>query len=993
MTISVQQAEEIAAGGYSGSFTDDVPGGDSVVLIATGYNPDSTFSSSDPEYGGEAVTGATQLLEDTSQAGDTGTDAGTMWLLPDVAGGSAAVSLDASSYGTNSVCGLIGLDIAGLGAAPALDQSVITAGTSDAPSCTTGDITQAPEIVIGFLVQANGALESGPGEGWTGPVVIADAANCQAWYQIPVTDGAAYSMSFTLASSTPWVCGIATIYAGSGGTPHTRTAALTVEPSFQATPASPHAALTVTPVFGSVHASVVAPLPEVFGDLASAVVTSGGTDAPARGTAEDLTVSGSTFPYVAAGVSACHGRDFAAPSELFLITAADGDAVAVVRGWGGTTPVTHSDGFVLTQVAPASWLNSVASLVSAPFAANALAPGTGITADVEEGQAAAINAWLLGLAAGTKAWFPVADYYLESAIEVPRGIAVEGAMYGYDTPQFIALPGFTGCQMLRNWQSTDPVNPAGEFYAPNTTAWNSSRGNNYVNLRNLTFNPGNNSNITCVGLVHIQERAVVEFLTVDSTGSSGSGFCGLAVFSNSEDNGITIGRLVIRLLTGYGQGWNHFIYADGTNGETATGVVIDDLEIEQFTTPANAAGVSLDSPVYARAVNRLRLTGHQEQPPAAGADTAAIRLVNCNDVLVHDYFYSPGYAGTGNEGAYRPFIRATQDTGGSDSLPASQVGPVLRNVTISGGVWSSRTDASCGITSGSATVTDASITASDLYRPVNGPGIPSGAYITAVDAGTSFTLSADAWLTGTVSLQITCNPIEDETASGGTNPGSGVIRHFQVAPNFEPEAFIGYSGTEVRYTQYPYAGAAVIKTARSLVAADDAAAWAAPSGAVAESFPRRYGAPAADTTVLASGTLHLTAVYMYPGDLVTNLTYWSGATAMDDPAHWWFAFFDAGLNLVAISADQTTAGWAASTGKTLAMAAPWAAMTPGPHYSGIMVDAATPPSLEAVTEGNVGAAPPYAAGSSSTGLTTPSTCPLTAAALTYVAGRPYVLVT
>ena len=74
-----------------------------------------------------------------------------------------------------------------------------------------------------------------------------------------------------------------------------------------------------------------------------------------------------------------------------------------------------------------------------------------------------------------------------------------------------------------------------------------------------------------------------------------------------------------------------------------------------------------------------------------------------------------------------------------------------------------RTDSTCGTTSGSPVVTDASIVATDAGRPVTAnTGVPLGCYVGTVIAGTSFRLSAsptsqvdvNATATGTVALTI-----------------------------------------------------------------------------------------------------------------------------------------------------------------------------------------------------------------------------------------------
>jgi hypothetical protein len=66
-----------------------------------------------------------------------------------------------------------------------------------------------------------------------------------------------------------------------------------------------------------------------------------------------------------------------------------------------------------------------------------------------------------------------------------------------------------------------------------------------------------------------------------------------------------------------------------------------------------------------------------------------------------------------------------------------------------------RTDASCGTTSGSGVVTDVACVAGDVGKGVSGPGIPSGATISSVTAGTSFTMNVSATATApSVSLTI-----------------------------------------------------------------------------------------------------------------------------------------------------------------------------------------------------------------------------------------------
>ena len=64
------------------------------------------------------------------------------------------------------------------------------------------------------------------------------------------------------------------------------------------------------------------------------------------------------------------------------------------------------------------------------------------------------------------------------------------------------------------------------------------------------------------------------------------------------------------------------------------------------------------------------------------------------------------------------------------------------------GVSISRTDAGAAVVSGSSTVTDSAIVATDLNSAVSGAGIPSGTTVSTVTDGVSFTMSANASATG-----------------------------------------------------------------------------------------------------------------------------------------------------------------------------------------------------------------------------------------------------
>ncbi|WP_441251193.1 hypothetical protein [Kitasatospora sp. McL0602] len=103
--------------------------------------------------------------------------------------------------------------------------------------------------------------------------------------------------------------------------------------------------------------------------------------------------------------------------------------------------------------------------------------------------------------------------------------------------------------------------------------------------------------------------------------------------------------------------------------------------------------------------------------------------------------------------------------------------------------------------------------------------------------------------------------------------------------------------------------------------------------------------PLDDVPALTSGVMTLVPVYLYEGDLVTNLTFISGSTAVVTPANQWTALYSPAGALLAQSADKTNAAWAADTAVSFALATPYRATKPGMYWVGINVTAATVPTL------------------------------------------------
>lgn len=153
---------------------------------------------------------------------------------------------------------------------------------------------------------------------------------------------------------------------------------------------------------------------------------------------------------------------------------------------------------------------------------------------------------------------------------------------------------------------------------------------------------------------------------------------------------------------------------------------------------------------------------------------------------------------------------------------------------------------------------------------------------------------------------------------------------------------------------------------------------------------------ASDTgqVALATGVMTSVRVKLFAGDLITNISLRSGATAAGTPTAWWFALYsNAGTPaLLAQTADQTSTAWAANTTKTLALASAQTIGTTGFYWVAINVTATTPPTLL----GSVGV-PPIVTGeanlSQSSGSALTTTAPATIATPTVKSFVPYVVLT
>lgn len=137
---------------------------------------------------------------------------------------------------------------------------------------------------------------------------------------------------------------------------------------------------------------------------------------------------------------------------------------------------------------------------------------------------------------------------------------------------------------------------------------------------------------------------------------------------------------------------------------------------------------------------------------------------------------------------------------------------------------------------------------------------------------------------------------------------------------------------------------------RDALGANDAALPSSPSTFWRANQPR-FGLydSASDTgqVALATGVMTAVRIKLAAGDVITNISARSGATAAGTPTNYWFALYSnaAVPALLSQTADQTSTAWAANTTKTLALGAAQTITVPGYYWVAIMVAATTPPTL------------------------------------------------
>ena len=179
------------------------------------------------------------------------------------------------------------------------------------------------------------------------------------------------------------------------------------------------------------------------------------------------------------------------------------------------------------------------------------------------------------------------------------------------------------------------------------------------------------------------------------------------------------------------------------------------------------------------------------------------------------------------------------------------------------------------------------------------------------------------------------------------------------------------------------------------IANDDWLLAGSPSGVRSQNI--RQLECSADLSALTTQVMTSVAVPLHAGDLISNITFKSGATAANGPTNWWFALYDTSGELVGQTADQTSTAWGANTVMTKSLTTAYRVPVTGVYYAAVMVKASSAvPSLIGRSVGIAGAAASILsskvlAQTSGSGLT--DTAPATIATPTTVATVPLAILT
>lgn len=264
-----------------------------------------------------------------------------------------------------------------------------------------------------------------------------------------------------------------------------------------------------------------------------------------------------------------------------------------------------------------------------------------------------------------------------------------------------------------------------------------------------------------------------------------------------------------------------------------------------------------------------------------------------------------------------------------------------------------------------------------------------------ITAGTGMTKSGNTLnVVANADGTITVNADDIQVAPGGitnaqVNAGAAIAKSKLAALAIVDADVSAISESKITNLTTDLAGKAGVDAYGILNdSARPGAAWDAPTGTLAETVSRSQ--VGGNSSFLTSGKIYA-ALCVLPPRPITNVIWRSATTPLtlgSSDNHLWVGIADINGNILALSADDTAAVWAANSALTKALTAPY---TPGSRQLGYILlcvavggTGGTLPSLAtaAINSGLSGSAPVRTGNADTLSPATPPTLPFTMAALT-----------
>lgn len=178
---------------------------------------------------------------------------------------------------------------------------------------------------------------------------------------------------------------------------------------------------------------------DLFTNDATAIVTSGGTDAPAAGTVETLVVSSATLLPAASSSAGTQFRivdlnDGQQPHEVMIVTNVSGTSLTVTRGAEGTTPVAHAANWTATHTLTAGAIApQLFGAGTSPSVVQAFATDTG-QGSGGYGTSATLTATLPSEPTAGNTLLVFVTYQVSTTLTPPAGFALLPSTNGSSNP-------------------------------------------------------------------------------------------------------------------------------------------------------------------------------------------------------------------------------------------------------------------------------------------------------------------------------------------------------------------------------------------------------------------------------------------------------------------------------------------------------------------------------------------------------------------------------